>query len=144
MKLRRTDSAVEALRSIPWFEDLQPEQVSFAARHVDWLDVAAGTRLQRQGFHAGWLWIPVDAPLDLRRNDGRVGSVRPGGAWGETEVLLGVPSSVEVIAAEPVRAVSLPAPVFHGMLGDAAFATTVARRQARASLRPSGLVATPA
>jgi CRP-like cAMP-binding protein len=145
MKFRRSSSsAAESLAAVPWFGDLGAEQLAHAARHADWVPAPAGTRLQRQGFQAGWLWVAVDGPLEVRRNGNPVGVVRPGGAWGEAEVLLGIPSAVEVVAPDDLTVVSLPAAAFHGMLGDAAFATTVARRQARASLRPSGLDVMPA
>ena len=121
---------------MPWFADLPAAQLRVAARHVDRVPVRPGAVLQRQGQRAGWLWIAADGPLELRRNDAVVGHVAPGGAWGEAEVLLGLPSSVEVVASAPSTVLSLPSRAFHGMLGDAAFATTVARRQARAGLRP--------
>jgi CRP-like cAMP-binding protein len=136
MRFTRGNSSWEELAAIPWFADLDARRLRLAARSADRVRVAAGTRLQQQGRHVGWLWIPVDGPLELRRNDVVVGEVPAGGAWGEPEVLLGLPSAVEVVATSTVTAVSLPARAFHGMLGEAAFAATVARRQARASLLP--------
>jgi hypothetical protein len=136
MKFRRTSphlealEALEALAAVLWFAELPPRQLDLAARHTDWVDVAAGTRLQQQGFHAHWLWIPANGALALCRGAQTVDEVPIGGAWGETEVLLWVPSAVDVVAPQSLTVLALPASVFHGMLGDAAFATGVARRQA--------------
>lgn len=136
MRFTSENSSWEELAAIPWFADLDSRQLRLAARHADRVRVDAGTRLQHQGSRAGWLWIPVDGPLRLLRNGTVVGEVPAGGAWGEPEVLLGAPSAVEVVAPSTVTVVSLPARAFHGMLGEAAFAATVARRQARAALLP--------
>lgn len=132
----RSSAITDDLVEVAWFSDLTPEQRRAARRHADRVRVEPGTRLQRQGFHARWLWVPVDGHLELQRNGTVVGTVPPGGAWGEAEALLGLPSSVDVVAPAATTVVSLGAAAFHGMLGDAAFAATVARRQARASLRP--------
>jgi len=130
------------LAVVPWFAELSAAQRRAASRHTDWVPVRAGQRLQRQSFHVRWLWIPVDGTLELRRNDAWVGVVEPGGAWGEAEALLGLPSSVDVLVGEDATVLSLPANAFHGMLGDAAFAATMARRQAKAWLGPQPARAT--
>jgi CRP-like cAMP-binding protein len=103
-----------------------------AARHADWIEAAAGTRLQRQGIRPSWLWVTVDGPLELRRDGLLVGMVPEGAAYGEAELLLGVPAPDDLVAPAPTTVVSFPARAFHGLLGDADFATAVARRQAYA------------
>jgi hypothetical protein len=133
MKSRRTAFGREALAAIPWFAALPPGRLDLATRHAEWIGVEGGSLLQRQGRHVGWLWIPTNDSLVLRDGDRAVGEVAIGEAWGETEALLGAPSTVDVVARAWLTVVSLPTAVFHGMLGDAAFAASVARRQARAS-----------
>jgi CRP-like cAMP-binding protein len=59
-----------------------------------------------------------------------VGSVGPGEAACEVEVLLGAPSWVEVVATTPARVISVPARAFHGMLDSSSLGAAVARRMA--------------
>lgn len=127
----------EDLAAVSYFEGLPRPLLRAAGRSADWVDVAPGTRLQRQGMHAGWLWVAVDGPLELHRNGELVGTVPEGQAYGEAEVLLGMASPVDVVAPAATTVVSFPARAFHGLLGDAEFATAVARRQARTELSSS-------
>ena len=120
----------EDLEPIEWFASLAPGVLRQVARHADRVDVAAGTRLQQQGVHARWIWVVAAGALELRRDGVPLGLVLPGGAACETDVLLGAPSAVEVVAATPATVVSVPARAFHGLLDTSSLGAAVARRLA--------------
>src|SRR5688500_32554 len=82
----------EDLEDVDYFSALSPEALRQASRHVDRVDVAEGTTLQRQGMAARWLWIPESGVLQLRHDGEAVGLVLPGAAYGERELLVGGPS----------------------------------------------------
>ena len=90
----------EDLAGVEYFAGLPRRVLQTAGRNADRVDVAGGTRLQRQGAHTGWLWVALDGPLELHRNGELVGTVPEGQAYGEAEVLLGMASPVEVVAPE--------------------------------------------
>ena len=131
----------EDLEPLEWFAELQPEVRKALSRHADWVDVAPGTRLQQQGVHTRWVWVVASGTLDVRRGGESLGTVGPGGSAGEVEVLLGVPSAVDVVALEPSRVVALPSRAFHGMLDSSSLGAAVARRMAA---RYDALTAAPA
>ena len=116
------------LTAIPWFAGLSREALRTAARHADRVDVAAGTRLQRSGFQVQWIWVVASGRLDA---GGR--AIEPGQAWGETEVVLGVPAEADLVATMPSTVLSFPAAAFHGLFDQPSFSTAVARRLARAA-----------
>ena len=120
----------EDLEPLEWFGAFTPQVRKALSRHADWVDVRAGTRLQQQGVHARWVWVVSSGVLELRRNGEGVGLVVPGAAAGEVEVLLGAPSTVDVVAATDARVVSIPARAFHGLLDTTSFGAAVARRMA--------------
>lgn len=126
---RRTSS--DDLLGVDWFAPLSAAARRAAGRHADWCRVPAGTRLQRQGLHARWVWVVVDGIVEVRRDGEVLGLVRPGAAVGEVELLLNAPSPVEVVAAGDATVVSVSAAAFHGMFGEPSFAAAVAKRLAR-------------
>lgn len=131
----------EDLEPVAWFADLTPEVRKALSRHADWVDVAPGTRLLQQGMHTRWVWVVASGLLGVRRHGECLGVVEPGAAAGEVEVLLGVPSAVDVVALEPSRVVALPSRAFHGMLDSTSLGAAVARRMAA---RYDSLAAAPA
>jgi CRP-like cAMP-binding protein len=118
------------LAAVEWFGGLTPDVRKQLGRHADWVDIAAGTRLQQQGVHARWVWVVADGLLELRRGGQPVGVVVAGEAACEVEVLLGAPSWVDVVASTPARVISVPARAFHGMLDSSSLGAAVARRMA--------------
>lgn len=120
----------EDLAPVDWFASLTPEVRRQLARYADWVDIAAGTRLQRQGLHARWIWVVADGALELRRDGSAVGVVPRGSAACETDVLLGVPSATEVVAATPATVISIASRAFHGLLDTSSLGASVARRMA--------------
>jgi CRP-like cAMP-binding protein len=120
----------EDLAPVEWFGGLDPKARKAISRHADWVDVAAGTRLQQQGVHARWVWVVASGLLELRRGGEAVGAVGAGEAACEVEVLLGAPSWVDVVAATPTTVISIPARAFHGLLDASSLGAAVARRMA--------------
>jgi CRP-like cAMP-binding protein len=118
------------LATVEWFGGLTSDVRKQLGRHADWVDVAAGTRLQQQGVHARWVWVVASGLLELRRGGEPVGVVGPGEAACEVEVLLGAPSWLEVVASTQARVVSVPSRAFHGMLDSSSLGAAVARRMA--------------
>jgi len=118
------------LAPLAWFAPLSPAARRAAARGADWCSVPAGTRLQRQGLHARWLWVVVDGLVEVHHDGELVGIVAPGRAFGEVELMLGVPSEVEVVAVTDATVVSLSAAAFHGLFTHPCFAAAVAKRLA--------------
>jgi CRP-like cAMP-binding protein len=127
----------EDLEPIDYFAGLPLPSLKAAAAGADWCDLAAGQRLQAEQMHVRWVWVVASGVLEVRRWGRPDGLVLPGAAFGEAEVLLGVPSEVELVAAGPSKVLSLAAPVFHGLLATPEFAGSVARRMARTVLAPA-------
>jgi CRP-like cAMP-binding protein len=129
-KFRSWSQPWEDLEPVEWFAALTPEVRKSLSRHADWVDVAPGTRLQQQGVHADWVWVVASGVLELRRCGEVLGVVVAGEAASEVEVLLRVPSAVDVVAAEPSTVISLPSRAFHGLLDSSSLGAAVARRMA--------------
>jgi CRP-like cAMP-binding protein len=127
----------EDLQDIDYFSVLSHEALREAARHVDRVDVAEGTVLQRQGMSTRWIWIPTSGLLQLRRDGEAVGLVLPGAAYGERELLVGGPSRVDVVTAWPSTVLSISAPAWHALMDVPSFGAAVARRMAKAGV-PTG------
>ena len=133
MKLTRDRSRHpwQELEDVEYFAALSHDAQRQAYRHIDRVDVAEGTVLQRQGMAARWVWIPISGLLQLRRDHEPAGLVLPGAVYGERELLLGGPSRVEVLAAWPSTVLSMEAPAWHALMNVPSFAAAVARRMAR-------------
>ena len=127
----------EDLEGVGYFGALSQEALRQASRHVDRVEVAEGSTLQRQGLSTRWIWIPVSGLLQLRRNGEPVGLVLPGAAYGERELLVGGPSPVDVVAAWPSTVLSISAPAWHALMDVPSFAAGVARRMAQNGI-PTG------
>ena len=132
MKLTsRTRRPWVELAELDYFRDVPTDRLRALNRHADRVDVRAGTRLQQAGRHVNWVWVPVHGALALQRDGERVGSVLPGEGFGETEVLLHVPATTDVVAATDGSFVSIPANAFEGLMATPEFGANVARRLAR-------------
>ena len=118
------------LLGVDWFAPLSRTARRAAARHADWSRVRPGTRLQRQGRHARWVWVVIDGIVEVRRDGEVVGLVPPGAAVGEVELLLNAPSPVDVVAAGDATVVAVAAAAFHGLFEEPSFAAAVAKRLA--------------
>ena|SRR5438270_9572444 len=141
MRLTRDHDSNE-LADVPWFAPLSPRARKALRRHADRIDVAPGTRLQRQDARVQWVWVVADGVVEVRRDGELLGLVPGGQATGEVEVLTGHDSPVEVVAATPARVYSLPAAAYHGMFAEPSFSATVARRLAAYAESSSGASST--
>ena len=141
MRYTRGDHPDE-LKGVAWFASLSAGARRALRRHADRIDVAPGTRLQRQGARAQWVWVVADGEIEVRHDGEVVGVVPAGQASGEVEVLTGHDSPVEVVAATSARVYSLPAAAYHGMFRDPSFSSAVARRLAGYAESSSGASST--
>ena len=128
MRRRRT-AHIDELAQLDWVTGLSGDALRSVARHIDRCDLPAGTRVQRAGMRARWIWIVLGGALEA---NGEL--VLPGHAWGERDVVLGEPSAVDVCAPRGATVLSLPASSYHGLLAEPSFAAAATRRLARASV----------
>lgn len=142
----------QQLLALDYFARRPRQLLRVAGQYAEWSKARPETTLQRQRGFAGHVWLPLDGELELRCDGEVVGHVAPGAVAGELAVLLGHRSATDIVTTADTSIVSLPGRAFHGLLGDARFATEVAGRQARAAAaildesarqaRPSGMLST--
>lgn len=87
---------IEYLSQVPLFSGFNKKELGEVARHVDTVDVPAGTRLTEEGKLAHQFGIIVEGGAAVRRNNRKLADLGPGDFWGEMALLLKETSSATV------------------------------------------------
>jgi len=111
------DMPVEAaaLRKVPFFEGLTPEDLDRLARIGRKRQFAAGESIVVEGQIGGGLFIILSGSASLQAG-GKTHTLGPGQFFGEMALLAGKPRSATVTAAEPVEAMTLETMYFRPFL----------------------------
>jgi CRP-like cAMP-binding protein len=106
---------VEALRKVPFFENLTPEDLSRLATIGRRRTFGPGEDIVRQGDVTGGLFVILSGTATVHAG-GRTHPLGPGDFVGEMALLAGRPRSATVTATEPVEAMVLEAMYFKPFL----------------------------
>jgi len=106
---------VEALRKIPFFEDLTPEDLDRLARIGERRSFAAREAIVTKSGVGGGLFVILSGSAEVEAG-GKSHTLGPGEFFGEMALLSGKPRSATVTAAEPVEAMVLEAMYFRPFL----------------------------
>lgn len=104
-----------ALRNVPFFEGLTPEDLDRLARIGRKRQFAAGESIVVEGQIGGGLFIILSGSASLQAG-GKTHTLGPGQFFGEMALLAGKPRSATVTAAEPVEAMTLETMYFRPFL----------------------------
>jgi CRP-like cAMP-binding protein len=114
--LLRADTRVELLRGLPLFELCSKRDLRRIAALAVERDVEAGTELIREGEPAGEFYVVVEGEVDVRRRGRRVAKLSAGSFVGEIALLSRSPRTATVIAATPLRVLTISGRDFVGLL----------------------------
>ncbi len=106
---------VAALRSVPFFEGLTPEDLDRMARIGRKRRFAAGDPIVLKDQIAGGLFIILSGSVTVHAG-GKTHTLGPGQFFGEMALLAGKPRSATVTAAEPVEVLILETMYFRPFL----------------------------
>jgi len=106
---------VEALRRIPFFEDLTPEDLDRLARIGERRSFAAGEAIVTKSGVGGGLFVILSGSAEVEAG-GKSHTLGPGEFFGEMALLSGKPRSATVTAGQPVEAMVLEAMYFRPFL----------------------------
>ena len=99
------DSAV--LRGLPFFSDLEDNEVELLATHADEVSVAEGRDIVREGDFSYDLFVVVDGSAEVRRDGATLATLGPGDFFGEAGVLGKGLRNASVTTRESTRLVTL-------------------------------------
>jgi CRP/FNR family cyclic AMP-dependent transcriptional regulator len=106
---------VEALRKVPFFEELTPEDLDRIARIGRVRKYAAGESMVAKDSVGGGLFVMLSGSARVQAG-GKTHTLGPGDFFGEMALLAGRPRSATVTAAEPVEAMAIEAMYFRPFL----------------------------
>lgn len=106
---------LQALRRVPFFEDLTPEDLDRIAKIGERRRYDAGSAIVRRDEAGGGLFVILEGTAQVETG-GRVHTLGPGSFFGEMALLARKPRSATVTAVEPVDVLSLEAMYFRPFL----------------------------
>ncbi len=106
---------LEALRRVPFFEDLTPEDLARIAKIGERRRYDAGSAIVTKDEAGGGLFVILEGSAQVEAG-GRVHLLGPGSFFGEMALLARKPRSATVTAAEPVEVLALEAMYFRPFL----------------------------
>jgi CRP-like cAMP-binding protein len=105
----------QALRNVPFFEDLTDEDLERVARIGERRTFAPGQNIVREGDVGGGLFVILSGTARVETG-GKVHELGPGEFVGEMALLARRPRSATVTATEPVEAITVEAMHFKPFL----------------------------
>lgn len=121
MDMARHAGTLQQMQAVSLFAALAPEALAQVLGRAELLDVPPGAELAREGDADGDFWVLLDGELivSVALADGSgaldVGTVRPGGSFGEMAALLGERRTASVTAARPSRLLRLDRPALQAL-----------------------------
>lgn len=106
---------LQALRRVPFFEDLTPEDLDRIAKIGERRRYEVGSAIVTKDEAGGGLFIVLEGTAQVETG-GRVHTLGPGSFFGEMALLARKPRSATVTAVEPVEVVALEATYFRPFL----------------------------
>jgi CRP/FNR family transcriptional regulator, cyclic AMP receptor protein len=105
--LIRADTKVELIRNLPLFELCSKRDLRRIAALAVERGVPDGTELIREGEPGTEFFVVVDGEIDVRRKGRRVARLGPGSYVGEIALLSRSPRTATVVAATPLRVLTI-------------------------------------
>ena len=125
--LERTE-AVSALKGVPLFEGLTPQQLRRVAEVGRVRRFRAGTTIVRLGEPGDSFYVVLDGHALVVRETGRPLKLHTGDFFGELALIENVPRSADVIATDDVTALTIGHTAFKKLLrSEAAFTYAILR-----------------
>ena len=107
------DAKVQMIKGLDLFKDCSADEVRWAAKHGDVIDVRAGTRLVREGAYALEFVVIVDGVATSQRS-GTVSILRTGAHFGSDEIVADRPHSATIEALDGLRVLAFEVRAFRG------------------------------
>lgn len=114
--LLRADTRVELLRGLPLFELCSKRELRRIAALAVEREVEAGAELIREGEPAGEFYVVVEGEVDVRRRGRRIAHLAAGSFVGEIALLSRSPRTATVVAATPLRVLTISGRDFVALL----------------------------
>ena len=114
--LLRADTRVDLIRGLPLFELCSKRDLRRIAALADEREIAAGTELIREGEPGSEFYVVVDGEVDVRRRGRRVARLGAGSYVGEIALLSRSPRTATVVAATPLRVLTISGRDFVALL----------------------------
>ena len=106
---------LQALRRVPFFEDLTPEDLARIAKIGERRRFEAGSAIVTKDEAGGGLFVVLDGTAQVETG-GLVHTLHPGSFFGEMALLARRPRSATVTAVEPVEVLAIEATYFRPFL----------------------------
>jgi voltage-gated potassium channel len=114
--LLRADTRVELLSGLPLFEHCSKRDLRRIAALAVERDIDAGTELIREGEPAGEFYVVVEGEVDVRRRRRKIARLAAGSFVGEIALLSRSPRTATVVAATPLRVLTVSGRDFVALL----------------------------
>jgi CRP-like cAMP-binding protein len=112
------DRKKDELRQIPLFAKLPRREFELLARNADILEVAAGTKLIREGERGSEFFAIAEGEVEVSQSGRPIATEQKGDFFGEIALLHDVPRTATVTATAPSRLFVLTAQAFRGLLAE--------------------------
>ncbi len=116
MRLFSQDTKVQALKSVPLFEDLSRKELIQLERICEDLEVEPGRILCKEGQTGQEFFVIVDGKVQVTRKGRRLSTLSSGDFLGEIALVTELPRTATATAETPVRLFVLTRREFHAVL----------------------------
>ena len=107
---------VEHFAGIPLFRDVSKKGLRAIVSAADELDVPAGRTVVREGEHGEEMYVLISGAARVSRKGRTLGTIGPGGFFGEMALLSRAPRNATVTVTEDARLMLLTPSRFHVIL----------------------------
>jgi CRP-like cAMP-binding protein/Zn-dependent protease len=111
-----TLQAVVELRELPYFSNMEADELGALLRHGRWINVPPGDEIVQMGEVGDAFYALKTGQVEVLRDGTRISTLGPGSYFGEVALLLDVPRTATVRAVTPVRAYRLDREGFDRLL----------------------------
>ena len=113
-----TDGKMEALRSVPIFSDLKPDDLRRVEQLADEVDLPAGQVLMRQGETGSQMFIILEGEARVERDGREIAVAGHGDVLGEMSIVAEEPRVATATLTKPSRLFVIAHREFHTLLDD--------------------------
>jgi CRP/FNR family transcriptional regulator, cyclic AMP receptor protein len=112
----RKDVKVAMIARVPLFAGCSKNELRQIAALADEVDLAAGTKLTKEGSSGKEFVVIVEGGADVHRRGRKLRSLGAGDFLGEIALVTGAPRTATVTTTAPTRALVITAPAFRSLL----------------------------